>query len=91
MRKHTRWLYNVNYKNAAIRVGRCYNVNPKCDTIRFRHTKGDKVWWDVMVRPDEAIMMAAALSHVAGSQLYDAQGKRQKAGRKAARTRRNGH
>jgi hypothetical protein len=89
-RRHTRWLYKVNYTNAVISVGRCYNVRPKCDTIRFRHTKGGEVWWDVMVRPDEAVLMAAGLVHVAGDQLYGIQGKRQQAGRKAAHTK-HGH
>jgi len=92
MRRRTRWLYNVSYKNAVIRVGRCYNVRPKCDTIRFQHTKGDEVWWDVMVRPDEAILMAAALVHVAGGQLHAKKGDQQKAARKSARAKkRHGH
>ncbi len=86
-RRHTRWLYKVNYTNGQVLVGRCYNVRPKCDTIRFRHTKGKEVWWDIMVRPDEAILMAAALTHVAGDQLYTEKGDQQKAGRKGARKR----
>lgn len=93
MRRHTRWLYRVNYTNGTVQVGRCYNVRPKCDTIRFRHAKGDSVWWDVMVRPDEAVLMAAALIHVAGDQLHSEKGDQQKAARKSARTkkRRIGH
>ncbi len=87
MRRHTRWLYKINYSNGTIRVGHYYNANPKCDTIRFRHVKDGEVWWDIMIRADEAILMAAGLVHVAGDQLYATKRKQYKAAGKAARTR----
>ena len=87
-RRRTRWLYKINYSNGDIRVGHYYNANPKCDTIRFRHTKDGEVWWDVMIRADEAILMAAGLVHVAGDQLYATKRKQYRAAEKAARTRR---